>query len=162
MKAEPNARAATTDAPLFHPNRAASPVFFSTSSTLGPSLIPPGVVDPVVSVDPGIVLLELRSSVDPVPDISILNNQISNFAQGTLCYRCKQTLDEVGLNNVVFHVRVRNVVTDANRYDVLFPESENGMDQRRKNGHARQSSPLVWDTISSPQSSYSRPIRGIA
>ena len=45
--------------------------------------MPPGVVDPVVSVDPGMVLLELRRSVDPVPDISIFDNQISNFAQGS-------------------------------------------------------------------------------
>lgn len=33
---------------------------------------PPGVVDPVVTVDPGTVLLELRRSVDPIPDMSKL------------------------------------------------------------------------------------------
>jgi hypothetical protein len=73
MKAEPNTSAATTDAPLFHPNRAASPVFFTASSILGDPMRPPGVVDPVVTVDPGTVLLELRRSVDPIPDMSKLD-----------------------------------------------------------------------------------------
>jgi len=73
MKAEPNTKAATTVTPLFHPNRAASPVFFSASSILGDSMRPPGVVDPVVIVDPGMVLLELRRRVDPVPEMSKLD-----------------------------------------------------------------------------------------
>lgn len=82
MNAVPNTRAATTVMPLFHPNRAASPVFFTASSSLGVSMRPPGVVDPVVTVDPGIALLELRRRVEPVPEMSKLDEQISNFALG--------------------------------------------------------------------------------
>jgi hypothetical protein len=47
---------------------------------------PPGVVDPVVTVDPGMVLLELRRSVEPVPEMSKLHEQISNFALGKPWY----------------------------------------------------------------------------